>query len=532
MIVISIMFRNSPFVSLGTLAAISCLATAQAAEDDQDQAALIRQELQQMRKDYEARIKQMENRIAELERSKKSTATDPTTKPAAPAQQSIPAHTHKHVASDNGAKGGVMTTEPTIPEGFKFDKVTTGLTFNGYFRAGYGVNGAGDSMEAFKAPGAGSKYRLGNETETYIETAFSYNFPKLDLSPGTEFAIHFRPAYVINAGDQNYTTDLTIREAYGSAKGVWDAQPESEFWAGQRFYGQMDIHMTDFFYMDMSGYGGGVENIDVGIGKLSVAWLGGSVDSLNSNASADLNETNNKNSLDFRLSDIDLPGGKGLVWLALSHSDDLYKPNDNNVTIDASTGAAVGLGYRIPTICGGYSQTMLQYGVGSAANFRSTQADYSFLNLPDPGDPALMIDPDDAWHFRLTQDLVYQPNDRWGMQATFVWDEGDIGSAINSRNSWISGGLRGQYNINDYFSLALEAGMDHVDGFDTPSGNLYKFTLAPQITPARDIMSRPALRLFMTYAVWDDDLKGYIAPTSYGMDTDGLSFGMQVEAWW
>lgn len=524
------MFRSSAFLSLGILAALHCPLWAQDGAAN-DQAALIRQELQQMRKDYEARIMQMEKRIAELESESKSTAAAPTPQ----SRQKVAPHTHLPAgsgAAQAGSKSGMVGSDVVLPEGFEFDDLTKGLTFSGYFRAGYGVNGDGDSMEAFQAPGAQSKFRLGNETETYIETAFGYDFPELDLSPGTEFSVHFRPAYVVDGANQNYTTDLTVREAYGAAKGVWQAHPEAEFWAGQRFYGRMDVHMSDFYYMDMSGYGGGMENMDVGVGKLSVAWLGGNIDTLNSNASEDLDETNNKNSLDFRLSDIDLPGGQGLVWLALAHSDDTSRPNGNNVVIEESTGAAIGLGYRIPTICGGYSQTMIQYGVGAAANFRTTQADYSFLTLPADGDDPLLIDQDDAWHFRLTQDLVYQPNEKWGLQGTFVWDEFDLGAASNTRSSWVSGGVRGQYNINEYFSLALEAGVDHVDGADTPSGNLYKITLAPQITPTTDLMSRPALRLFMTYAVWDDDLKGYVASDSYGMDTNGLSFGMQVEAWW
>lgn len=220
------------------------------------------------------------------------------------------------------------------------------------------------------------------------------------------------------------------------------------------------------------------------------------------------------------------------MWLSLSHSDDTLKPNGNNVMVESANGAAIGLGYRIPDVCGGYSQTMVQYGVGSSANFRTTQSDYSGLDLPvAPADP-LVVDPSDAWHFRLTQDLVYQPNDLWGMTGTFVWDEFDLGSAENSRSSWISGGVRGQYNLNDYLSLALEAGVDHVDGPDTPSGNLYKITLAPQITPSTDINSRPALRLFFTYAKWDDSLMGYVAPQTRGLETDGMSFGVQVEAWW
>ena len=425
-----------------------------------------------------------------------------------------------------------MPTDVVIPEGFQFDSVTRGLTFNGYFRAGYGVNGSGDSMEAFKAPGAQSKYRLGNETETYVETAFGYNFPEMNLPTGTEFSVHFRPAYVVNNSAESALTDLTVREAYGAAKGVWGAHPEASFWAGQRFYSRMDVHMTDFYYMDMSGYGGGVEDIDLGFGKFSAAWLGGNVDTLNSNATEELDDTNNKDTVDFRLTDIKVPGGEGFVWLAMSQSDDTLKPNGNNVTVKASKGAAFGLGYRIPDVCGGYSQTMVQYGVGSSANFRTTQSDYAGVGLPDEGDDPLLVDPNEAWHFRLTQDLVYQPNETWGMTGTFVWDEFDFGALENSRGSWVSGGVRGQYNLNEYFSLALEAGVDHVDGTDTPSGNLYKVTFAPQITPTTDISSRPALRLFFTYAKWDDSLMGYVAPQTRGLETDGMSVGVQVEAWW
>jgi len=542
------MLRAIHFLSFGALAAISCLPMTLGAEagvgDGLDQATLIRKELQQMRDEYEARIKKMELRIAELEQSKQT----PPVIPVAPVPQTakeapsrIPPHTHsqQQVASGGSAKAGMVATEPVIPEGFQFDKVTTGLTFNGYFRSGYGVNGKGDSMEAFRAPGAQAKYRLGNETETYVETAFGYTFPKLNLAQGTEFSIHFRPAYVVNNSAQSALTDLTVREAYGEAKGIWAAQPEASFWAGQRFYGRMDVHMNDFYYMDMSGYGGGVENIDVGLGKLSVAWLGGNIDDYNSNATEVIAATDNKNTLDFRLSDIDVFGGEGLVWMSLSQTDDLLAPNGINVDVDSSTGAAFGLGYRYVDVFGGmnksYSQTMLQYGFGASANFRATQSDYSFVadpvDLDNPSLP-LRIDAGDAWHFRLTQDLVYQPNQCFALQGTFVWDEFDFGAEVGSRRTWVSGGARGVYFLTDYFNLVLEAGVDHVSGDDQPSGNLYKITFAPELTPKREYFSRPALRFFVTYAMWDKDLQGMVAPISYGMDTEGISVGMQVEAWW
>ncbi len=45
--------------------------------------------------------------------------------------------------------------------------------------------------------------------------------------------------------------------------------PGSTIWAGKRFYQRHDVHMIDFYYWDISGPGAGLENIDVGFGKLS-----------------------------------------------------------------------------------------------------------------------------------------------------------------------------------------------------------------------------------------------------------------------
>ena len=52
----------------------------------------------------------------------------------------------------------------------RFEQVLNNFVdFGGYFRSGYGRSGAGGPMVAFQAPGAGSKYRLANEPETYAE---------------------------------------------------------------------------------------------------------------------------------------------------------------------------------------------------------------------------------------------------------------------------------------------------------------------------------------------------------------------------
>ena len=49
-----------------------------------------------------------------------------------------------------------------------------GFRFHGYLRSGFGVADDGEPQEAFKAPNTLAKYRLGNETEAYLETTFAY----------------------------------------------------------------------------------------------------------------------------------------------------------------------------------------------------------------------------------------------------------------------------------------------------------------------------------------------------------------------
>lgn len=54
-----------------------------------------------------------------------------------------------------------------------------------------------------------------------------------------------------------------------SGKNLIDWLPGSTLWAGKRFYQRHDVHMIDFYYWDISGPGAGLENVDLGFGKLS-----------------------------------------------------------------------------------------------------------------------------------------------------------------------------------------------------------------------------------------------------------------------
>ena len=67
-----------------------------------------------------------------------------------------------------------MADDPAWNE-FRYDKHA--LDFHGYVRSSVGAAFEdGDIMPMFSAPGAQSKYRLGNESDTYLELSLDYHY--------------------------------------------------------------------------------------------------------------------------------------------------------------------------------------------------------------------------------------------------------------------------------------------------------------------------------------------------------------------
>ena len=70
----------------------------------------------------------------------------------------------------------------------KLQEQVSAFEFHGYFRSGYGLNSEGGQQVAFEAPGAGAKYRLGNEAETYGEFIFVNNWVNPNQSSDSAWA--------------------------------------------------------------------------------------------------------------------------------------------------------------------------------------------------------------------------------------------------------------------------------------------------------------------------------------------------------
>src|SRR5499433_3928238 len=184
--------------------------------------------------------------------------------------------------------------------------------FHGYFRSGYGLNSEGGQQVAFQAPGAGAKYRLGNEAETYGEFIFVNNWLNPDHDSDKAW---FHTEVMLEANTTNSASfsnfnngigndQFRLREAFIRAGNVFESQPDAKFWAGQRYYRRQHIDINDFYPLDMSGYGAGVEDLNLGFGKVAVGFLAGARPDITTE-----NGNYNKSNVDLRLYDVKGPGG-------------------------------------------------------------------------------------------------------------------------------------------------------------------------------------------------------------------------------
>jgi maltoporin len=401
--------------------------------------------------------------------------------------------------------------------------------FYGYFRSGFGLDGQGGPLDVFKAPGAEAKYRLGNEAEAYIEALFRYT--TLDTNKA-RFETNLRLAFVTPTSNSNaFTTTTSVREAYVRINGIHSKRKELAYWAGQRFYDRYDVHMIDFWYRDMSGFGGGFEDLVLWKNmKLSAAFLGGSIDQLSSNGNVQPENTFvfNKTTLDFSLYSIPVGWGKlGITFDWSAFIGDSVVTDQGNYIVESDNGWSMGLFHEVQ-LQGGRNRLNLFYGTGAAENYKAIMEQPMGL-IPTTGIP---VEVSKFKRFRIVNDLQVDMSEKFSILSVLVYQNLDNSQSTANVLNWYSVGLRPAYHLNRYFSIVGEFGFDYTTQSEASEGFLFKMTIAPQLSPLNKILSRPAIRVYFTYAIWSDEFTGLVAPVSYPDQNHGLSFGIQMESWW
>ena len=170
-------------------------------------------------------------------------------------------------------------------------------------------------MVAFQASGAGAKYRLGNEADTYGELTFVNYW--INAKRDTDKA-WMKTNVTVQADTTESSTyasndKFRLREAFVQMGNVLQRQPETKFWAGERYYRRLNIDINDFYMLDTSGYGGGFEDLNLKFAQSSVSYLAGAGEDIQTDSG-----TYPKSLANARLYGIKAPYGKlGVVRLFL-----------------------------------------------------------------------------------------------------------------------------------------------------------------------------------------------------------------------
>ena len=323
-------------------------------------------------------------------------------------------------------------------------------------------------------------------------------------------------------------------------KNLIDWLPGSTIWAGKRFYQRHDVHMIDFYYWDISGPGAGLENIDVGFGKLSLAATRSS-ESGGSATFADRDALGNRvydnivpnDVFDVRLAQMEInPGGTLELGVDYGHTN---VPDNYYLQPDASKDGWMFTAEHTQSILKGYNKFVLQYATDAmTSNGKGVPQGGSINN--------------DGSMWRVLDHGAVSLADDWDMMYVAMYQ--DINLDNNNGTKWWTVGVRPMYKWTPIMSTLLEVGYDNVKSQKTgDSNNQYKITLAQQWQAGDSIWSRPAIRLFATYAKWDekwgyangDSGAGYTSGVAYNDtsaktfsrgDSDEWTFGAQMEIWW
>jgi maltoporin len=409
------------------------------------------------------------------------------------------------------------------------------VDFTGYARSGIGWTGSGGEQQCFQATGAQSKYRLGNECETYAELKLGQEVWK---EGDKSFYFDTNVAYSVSQQNDWEATSPAFREANVKGKNLIDALPGSTIWAGKRFYQRHDVHMIDFYYWDISGPGAGLEDVDLGFGKLSFAATrsseaGGSY-TFSSDQIRDYATSTANDVFDVRLGGLET-NPNGVLELGVDYgranARDGYRLED-----DASKDGWMFTAEHTQSMMKGYNKFVLQYATDALTS--QGKGLPQGTNVNNSGSMYRVLD-----HGAITL------ADRWDLMYVAMYQNTDLDN--NRGTEWYTVGVRPMYKWTPIMSTLLEVGYDNVKSQQVNERNgQYKVTLAQQWQAGDSIWSRPALRLFATYAKWDEkwgyskdsagDLTSFASNDSSGNgiltnsrgNNDEVTFGAQMEIWW
>jgi maltoporin len=370
--------------------------------------------------------------------------------------------------------------------------------YHGYFRAGPQKSDCYNAQGGDNTFGYGGVGRMGNECHTYGEFTLGQggNAGAVDYQGNVQFNF-FKP------GSDHGNTSLPgggvnpgILQLFLQGKG-FDVAPEQTFWIGKRFGDRSYVYYDDYFTINMTGTGAGVDGIGVGSAKLDLAVYRERDDKSNT-ANDPLANSGTRFNADLKGIDIN-PGGKlRLTAVATSYAG----PN-------GKSGLGVSLQHDQANVLGGANTIWLQYAQGTA------ESNMNFANDP-------------------TADSSVK---RWRVVEAIQWTEGPLSgqamlrlgqygpSSAKVKFSSVGGHLA--YAFTQNFKLRSELGVGANKPDNGARQQLTKVSIAPTLTVGPNYYDRPELRFIISRFSWNEAYRAANGLTGSGKTTAGF----QAEIW-
>ena len=405
---------------------------------------------------------------------------------------------------------------------------------HGYFRAGTGTSRDGEK-ECFKAPGAGAKYRLGNECEIWIELDGYDTYHLSDSKQGTFIHTEVMLAF---SGEGEKSVELDdVAQLFVEFGHFSNLLGDAKVWAGRRYYDRHNIHINDYFFLNLTGDGGGIRDLDIGFADFAYTYM--QEEEIPQLDSVELSNKVAHRNHDIRLYNI--PANQnGQVLLFFNYSNiegrqligtDSQLDNPTTINIADANGWALGLHHKQDNFLGGYNKFSLQYGKGTSRNAGSWGFEKANV-IGQLTHPQRAHDLEEATTFRITNQTVIEKND-WAMMIVGIYENKDHLAFDGTKQTWLSLGVRPMKFLTNHVRLLAELGYDRVNSDNSDiDGSLRKFTLAGELAEKSGFWQRPVIRAYATYARWSDEFRGQVGGDTYADDTSGWSAGVQIESWW
>lgn len=382
------------------------------------------------------------------------------------------------------------------------------VEFNGYMRAGIGIGSESGTNPKHEVNKIG---RLGNENDFYSEFGFKKEVYNED---GVSFLVDsMLNSWSAPEGEGSLNTDVIQFNV--QAKGLFDFDSEAVLWAGKRYYQRHDVHISDFYYWDTSGIGGGIEHISMGPGQLSLAVI-------QSESTQGVNDKDvHSYTADIRYAGLSLWKDSTLE-LGLNYN---YGHEKNNQDIIADDGLMLTALLNHEFGQNSVNTTVLQYGTSSYA---ADMVNYgSGMGFDRSGDN------NDGTGFRIINTGIFAFGNNIELQHQLLFaaasDVSSHGIIADDVTTW-SAIVRPVYQWDKHMRTLVELGT-YADDVDDEKFASSKLTVAQAWAAGNGFWARPEFRLYATYIADHEGSSSENTGALNGADSE-MSVGMQVEAWW